>query len=182
MEEKKETEKKESWLNYLALATVIVALGATLSTLRVGSFSNRSILRQTQASDQWAYYQAKSIKGYLYELQKEKLELELKLLGTTGSRNTIDEYEQKIQLYGKKIKKYDEEKGEIQKEAKGLEEQRDVAVKHSMAFGYAVILFQLSILLSSIAALMKKPRVWYLGLILGAVGAVYFANGFWLFL
>jgi hypothetical protein len=58
MEEKKESEKKEGWLNYLALATVIVALGATLSTLRVGSFSNRSILRQTQASDQWAYYQA----------------------------------------------------------------------------------------------------------------------------
>jgi hypothetical protein len=78
MEEKKETEKKEGWLNYLALATVIVALGATLSTLRVGSFSNRSILRQTQASDQWAYYQAKSIKGYLYDILKEKLELELR--------------------------------------------------------------------------------------------------------
>lgn len=182
MEEKKEAEKKETWLNYLALATVILALGATLSTLRVGSFSNRSILRQTQASDQWAYYQAKSIKGYLYELQREKLELELKLLGDTGPRNTLNEYEQKIQGYGKKIKKYDEEKTEIQKEAKGLEEQRDLAVRHSMAYGYAVILFQLSILLSSIAALMKKPRVWYLALILGAAGAVYFANGFWLFL
>jgi hypothetical protein len=182
MEEKKETEKKEGWLNYLALATVIVALGATLSTLRVGSFSNRSILRQTQASDQWAYYQAKSIKGYLYELQKEKLELELKVLGNTGPKITVEEYGQKIQSYDKKIKKYDEEKAEIQKEAKGLEEQRDVAVKHSMAFGYAVILFQLAILLSSIAALMKKPRVWYLGLVLGVVGAFYFANGFWLFL
>jgi hypothetical protein len=45
-----------------------------------------------------------------------------------------------------------------------------------------VILFQLAILLSSIAALMKKPRVWYLGLVLGVVGAFYFANGFWLFL
>ena len=82
----------------------------------------------------------------------------------------------------KKIRKYDEEKAEIQKEAKSLEEQRDVAVKHSLAFGYAVILFQLAILLSSIAALMKKPRVWYLGLVLGVVGAFYFANGFWLFL
>jgi len=182
MEEKKETEKKEGWLNYLALATVIVALGATLSTLRVGSFSNRSILRQTQASDQWAYYQAKSIKGYLYELQKEKLELELKVLGNTGPKNTVEEYGQKIQSYDKKIKKYDEEKAEIQKEAKSLEEQRDVAVNHSLAFGYAVILFQLSILLSSIAALMKKPRVWYLGLVLGVAGAFYFANGFWLFL
>jgi len=182
MEEKKEAEKKERWLSYLALTTVMLALGATLSTLRVGSFSNRSILRQTQASDQWAYYQAKSIKGYLYELQKEKLELELKLLGETGSRNTVDEYQQKIRSYDKKIKRYDEEKAEIQKEARGLEEQRDVAVKHSMAFGYAVILFQLSILLASIAALMKKPRVWYLGLALGVAGAFYFANGFWLFL
>jgi hypothetical protein len=45
-----------------------------------------------------------------------------------------------------------------------------------------VILFQLSILLSSIAALMKKPRVWYLGLVLGVAGAFYFANGVWLFL
>jgi len=182
MEEKKEAEKKERWLSYLALTTVMLALGATLSTLRVGSFSNRSILRQTQASDQWAYYQAKSIKGYLYELQKEKLELELKLLGETGSRNTVDEYQQKIRSYDKKIKRYDEEKAEIQKEARDLEVQRDVAVKHSLAFGYAVILFQLSILLASIAALMKKPRVWYLGLALGVAGGFYFANGFWLFL
>ena len=54
-------EKKETWLNYLALITVIIALGATLSTLRVGSFSSGSILKQTQASNQWSYFQAKSI-------------------------------------------------------------------------------------------------------------------------
>ena len=52
---------------------------------------------------------------------------------------------------------------------------------HSQAFGVAVILLQLAILLSSIAALMKKKMVWYLALIFGAVGAVYFANGFYLF-
>ncbi len=30
-------EKKERWLNYCALITVLLALGATLSTLRMGS-------------------------------------------------------------------------------------------------------------------------------------------------
>ncbi|MBI4964682.1 MAG: DUF4337 domain-containing protein [Desulfomonile tiedjei] len=175
-------ENKDKWLNYLATATVLFALGATLSTLRVGSYSNRSILRQTQASNQWAYYQAKSIKSYLYELQKEKLEIDLKQMRATAPSDLLQEYEKKIQSYDKKLKTYEEEKAEIQREARSLEGQRDVAVLHSQAFGLAVILLQLSILLSSIAALMKKKPVWYLGLVLGAVGAVYFANGFWLFM
>lgn len=74
-------DKKEPWLNYLALTTVILAVCATLSTFKGGGFSTRSVLSQTHAANQWAYYQSKSIKGYLYELQKEKLELELKALG-----------------------------------------------------------------------------------------------------
>ncbi len=32
-------EKKEKWLNYLALATVILAVCATLSTFKGGGFS-----------------------------------------------------------------------------------------------------------------------------------------------
>jgi hypothetical protein len=44
-----------------------------------------------------------------------------------------------------------------------------------------VIFLQIAILLSSIAALMKKKPVWFLGLITGAFGLFYFANGFWLF-
>jgi hypothetical protein len=58
-------EKKEPWLNYLALTTVVFAVCATLSTFKGGGFSTRSVLNQSYAADQWAYYQAKSIKGYL---------------------------------------------------------------------------------------------------------------------
>ena len=175
-------EKKERWLNYCALITVLLALGATLSTLRMGSFTNRSILRQTQASDQWAFYQSKSIKGYLYELNKDKMELDLKLLGDNPPQDKAEKYSTLIQNYAKKLKKYELEKAEIKKEAEDLEKQRDVAIKHGQAFGVAVILLQLSILLSSIAALMKKPAVWVIGLILGAVGTVCFLNGFFMFL
>jgi hypothetical protein len=57
-----------------------------------------------------------------------------------------------------------------------------VSIKHGQAFGVAVIWLQLAILLSSIAALMKKPSVWAVGLVLAVVGLLFFLNGFFLFL
>ena len=175
-------EKKEPWLNYLALTTVILAVCATLSTLKGGGFSTRSVISQAQASDQWSYYQAKSIKGYIYDLQKEKLEMELKSLRAGVSRTVVAEYEKKIDSYGQKVKKYDEDKEEIKKKAEDLEKQRDDAQKHSSAFGLAAMFLQIAILLSSIAALMKKKLFWLLGLAAGCFGLVSFLNGFFSFM
>ncbi len=174
-------EKKEPWLNYLALTTVVLAVCATLATFKGGGYSTKSVLSQTRASDQWAYYQAKSLKGYLYELQKDKLQLELKALPPKDSLPARNEYESKIAEYGKKIKKYEEERNAIQNEAKKLEAARDDAQKHAQAFGIAVIFLQIAILLSSIAALMKKKYLWVVGIVVGACGIVYFVNGFLLF-
>ena len=55
-------EPKEKWLNYLALTTVILAVCATLSTFKGAGYSTRAVLSQSQATNQWAYYQAKGIK------------------------------------------------------------------------------------------------------------------------
>ncbi|HEY6873663.1 MAG TPA: DUF4337 domain-containing protein [Geobacteraceae bacterium] len=172
-------EKKEPWLNWLALTTVILAVCATLATFKGGGFSTRSVMSQTRASDQWSFYQAKSIKGYIYEMQKDKLELELKGMGAKSPQ--AGDYRQKIEEYGKKVAKYEGEKAAIQKDAKNFEEVRDEAQKHSQAFGIAVIFLQIAILLSSIAALLKKKLVWLLGLAVGIAGIVSFANGFFLF-
>jgi len=106
-------EPKEKWLNYLALTTVILAVCATLSTFKGAGYSTRSVLSQTQAANQWAYYQSKSIKGYLYEIQKESLELESKKDKVRGSKALAIEYEKKIAMYTQKINKYDEEKAVI---------------------------------------------------------------------
>ncbi len=171
-------EKKEPWLNYLALSTVVLAVCATLSTFKAGGYSTRSVMSQTQASDQWAYFQSKSIKGYLYEMSKERLELELKSRSGVGEA----EYAKKIDEYGRKIAKYDGEKAQIQMEAKRFEKVRDDAQRHGQAFGIAVIFLQIAILLSSIAALLKQKMVWLLGLAVGVVGIVSFINGFILFM
>jgi hypothetical protein len=174
-------DKKEPWLNYLALSTVILAVCATLSTFKGGGYSTRSVMSQTQASDQWAFFQAKSIKSYIYEMQKDKLELDLKAMEVKAPAPVVEEFRKRIAEYGKKIAKYEGEKDDIQKEAKRFEQVRDDAQKHGQAFGIAVIFLQIAILLSSIAALIKKKPVWVLGMAIGIAGIVCFANGFLLF-
>jgi hypothetical protein len=123
-----------------------------------------------------------SIKGYLYELQKEKLELELKAMGSKVPKSVLEEYEKKIEFYSKNIKRYDEEKAQIQRDARNFEAVRDDSQKHAQIFGVAVIFLQIAILLSSIAALMKKKILWMVGLIVRFCGVNYFINGFFLFL
>ena len=175
-------EKKDPWLNYLALSTVILAVCATLSTFKGGGYSTRSVMSQAQASDQWAYFQSKSIKSYIYEMQKDKLDLEMKAAGTKFPSTVVEAYTKRLADYGQKISKYDAEKTEIQKEAKKFESIRNDAQRHSQIFGIAVIYLQIAILLSSIAALIKKKPVWFLGVGIGLIGIIYFANGFFLFM
>jgi hypothetical protein len=175
-------EKKEPWLNYLALTTVIFAVCATLSTLKGGGFGSRAMMSQAQASDQWSYFQSKSIKGYVYELQREKFEMDMKASKSGAARSLASEYQKKIDGYAEKIKKYDTEKEEIKKKAEELEKVRDEAQRHSGAFGLAAMFLQIAILLSSIAALMKRKLFWFLGMAAGCFGLVYFFNGFILFM
>ena len=175
-------EKKETWLNYLALSSVIIAVCASLSTFRGSSYSTRTVLSQTQASDQWAYYQAKSVKANLYEIQKQELEIELALLPQAKGAGLRQSYERRIADYAQRIERYNNEKAEIERTARSLESTREHALAHGQSFGVAVIFLQIAILLLSIAALMKKKPVWFVGLATGAVGFVYFLNGFWVFL
>ncbi|HEY6095982.1 MAG TPA: DUF4337 domain-containing protein [Gallionellaceae bacterium] len=175
-------EKKETWLNYLALTTVILAVCATLSTFKGGGFSTRSVMSQSQASDQWAYFQSKGIKAYMYQMQLDRLEVELNGMQKSASKEMRDGYSRMIDDYRKRVEKYEKEKAEIETKARDLEKIRDESQLHSKAFGMAVIYLQIAILLSSIAGLLKKKPVWYGGLATGVVGLVYFADGFLVFL
>lgn len=175
-------EKKNDWLNYLALTTVIFAVCATLSTFKGGGYSTKSVITQAQASDEWAYYQSKGIKSYIYQLQAEKLELDLLSLESAKNSKLAGLYTEKIADYKKKIDKYEKDKAESQQKAKALESVRDEAQIHSKAFGIAVIYLQIAILLSSIAGLLKKRVIWLGGVVTGLVGLIYFIDGFVLFI
>ena len=175
-------EKKDKWLNYLALTTVIFAVFATLATFNGGKFSTRAVLSQNRASSKWSHYQAKSLKGYLYEIQKDKLELELKEKGVELPPKIADDYKKNISYYAAKIAKYEDEKKEIAGEALQLEKLRDDSQVHSRHFGYAIIFLQIAILMSGIAGFIKTKYLWVLGIVLGALGIILFFQSFWLFM
>ena len=171
-------DKKEPWLNLLALTTVILAVCATLATFKGGGYSTKAVLSQSLASDQWAYYQAKGIKFNLYELEGIRLQREIQL----APKPALPLLEKDLADIRKKTAKYDAERAEIQKVARGYEDVKAEAQRHGRVFGLAVIFLQIGILLSSIAALLKQKPVYYLGLVVGLVGIAYFANGFFLWL
>jgi hypothetical protein len=174
--------KKEKWLTYMAITTILIAVAATLSTFKGGGFSTRSLLNQTLASDQWAFYQSKSIKGYIYDMRRENLELQVASLEKQkGNEALVKKYNSLMEDYTQKVKNYESEKETINKTATSFESLRDECKRHSEKFGIGVIFLQISILLSSIATLSKKKFVWICGLILGAIGIFYFIDGFFLF-
>ena len=172
----------------LAVATALIAtVGAIfaymggLAQLNAGLYKNESAIKKTEAANQWAFYQAKSMKSDLYALAKASTELEQQALPAGASRSLTEAYARRADEYAKRVARYDQEKAQIQSDARAQEKIRDDAQKHGGIFGIAVIFLQISILLSSIAALLKKKPVWILGLAVGLAGIVYFLDGFFLF-
>ena len=79
-EEEKKKDNGEKKLSdrqtkLVALTALLLAICATFSSLKAGGLSNAAILAQSQASDQWAYYQAKSLKENTYKVQMDAIKL-----------------------------------------------------------------------------------------------------------
>lgn len=159
-------EQDAGWVRYLSISTAIIAVCAALATLLSSNYSNsallsknEAILAQSKASDQWNYYQAKGIKKNIYEafnLQKPDPTL----------KSEID--------------RYATEQKDIQKQAQDFEVQvaelnhhsEQALEKHHQA-AVGVTLFQISIALSAMAALLRKRRFWLLSLSGSLIGLVF---------
>jgi hypothetical protein len=146
-----------SWVGQVALSAAILAVLAAVAALSAGHHANEAMLEQMQATDNWAYYQAKGIKGSLVETKLELL--------TALSKEPVE-------AERKKIEKYKEEQKEI--EDKAHEEERSSAehMRRHVIFAYSVTSFQIAIAMSAIAVLSRKKVLWYGGLVLGVVGAL----------
>lgn len=173
-----EHEKAASpvWIRYLSLATAIIAVVAAVASLESGSNSNEAILEksdamlsQAQASDQWAFFQAKGVKAAIAASQADAL---------------VESKPDAATLLHKKAADYAAEAATIQVEARRLEEKRDEANRacsdlmvHHHRFAIAVTLLQIAIALSAIAALTRRKPLWYLGLGVGGAGFLMFLAG-----
>jgi len=178
--EKKEEQKSEAiikdrWTRWVALTTTILAVCAAFSSMKGGGYSTKVQLWTTKESNQWQYYQAKSIKKYLMQLQSDSFKAQEMTESNSGKKEFLAK---KMKGYEEKIKQYEGEEKEITEGAKKLSAEQEDFKAHGGQFGQAVMLLQVAIMLSSIAALLKKPALWYVGLAFGLAGIVYMINGF----
>jgi len=173
-------ERRAHWIVYLSFTTALIAVLAAIASLESGTYSNEALLEkneallaQTKASDQWAYYQAKSVKGTIYASQ------------AAAAQGSNPELASKAK---QEAARYAAEEEEISKAAKELEKEvkedgvrSNKSMEHHHRFAYAVTMFQISIALAAVAALSRQKFVWFAGLVGAVLGFVYFLDGFQLF-
>ncbi len=172
---------KERWLSWLALSTAFMAVISAVTTMYMGKFSSKAVLVQGQETNQWAYYQAKSIKSHTFDMQKQALELQLLVQGRGMTPEVQGKFTGKIRDYDKEVKRYEAEKKEIKAKADELAETRLKAQHMGGNFGYGLLFVQIAIMMTSIASLMKKKPLWYFGLAAMLGWLFFFLDAIYLF-
>jgi hypothetical protein len=169
-------EKKETWIQLVALTTTILAVLAAIASLRASSYSTKLQLATTREANQWAYYQAKSIKEHSYAINRDIL-TSVRLLETKNPK-AHNFLTAKIKEYEGEIARYDKEKKEIKQGAEDIIKEQEVYKTKNGNFAVAVMLLQIAIMCSAVGALIKKKLLWLVGLIMGGWGIYYFVMGF----
>lgn len=131
-------------------------------------YKNEAVLRRTEASDQWAFYQAKSNKQHLAELAA--------VIAPPDKRAG----------YEAEVERYKQEKKEIQARAEALEAQtkrfnelseRALHPHHRLAL--ATTLVQISISIAAITVLTRKRWLFWASGVAAAIGGALWVSA-WL--
>src|SRR4029077_10012709 len=80
--------------------------------------------------------------------------------------------------YTKEVEHYESDIGDVSKEAKNLEDERDVTVRQADRFDGGEALLEIGLVICSITLLTKKKFFWIGGVLIGAMGIALAATGF----
>jgi hypothetical protein len=164
-------------LRAIALSTALFAALAAVAALKAGATVNEALVLKTEAtrlqaeaSDQWAYYQAKGIKAATAEASRTSW--------LAIAKEPPPEYAEKEKRYGEEQKEIDKKAREFEKQRDEKSREADELLHHHHGFANTVALFQVAIALGAVAALTKNRAVWTGSLLLGVAAMVLFAVTF----
>src|SRR5277367_5739078 len=105
------------------VAASMAVIAAALAVVSVFGqlYANEELLAQQKSSDQWAFYQAKSIRRYESEVARDIFK-----------HMTGEQAAQSSEAYSKNAEKYEKEGDEIQNEAKKLGEESDLKGRQAL--------------------------------------------------
>ncbi len=191
-EDRAEEEASERFRSRAALAISVLAVLLAIASLGGDNAGEEIITSNIQASDTWAFYQAKNIRQTANRLAADGLEANLLLHGSAMSEEARSDLAGKVQKYRATADRYENEpdpaapddplrgegKQQLSAKARSLEARRDRAQEQDASFDYSSILFQIAIVLGSVAILAASRRVLTISLALGAVATLLMLNGF----
>jgi Domain of unknown function (DUF4337) len=160
-----EIEKvKEPFDKKVAATMAILAAFLAVVSVLGHIMTTEELLLQQKASDQWSYYQAKSIRRYQSEVARD-------LFTGMNLNNQSAQYQKNAEKY----KKDDED---ITKEAQGLEGESHLRGRQALGFHFGEVFLEFSIVLASLAILTKREFLWYACILSGTIGVVVAATVF----
>jgi hypothetical protein len=173
------TEKAErSFSRRVALVTAVYAVVLAIASLGGNNAMKEMLLAQQQASDQWAFYQAKVIREHQYRAQKPRLEAEVADRAAGLRPEARQRYEELLKRFADEEKRYGAEKKDIEKGAKKLELERDRNRDKDPYFDYAEVLLQIAIVMASVSILAASRPMFFFSLVLALCGALLTVNGY----
>ena len=146
------------WISWVALSTAILAVLAAITGLLSGMHANEAMMDQIEASDQWNFYQAKSIKASVLDAKMS--------LATVADENDRE-----------KAARYEEEQSKIRSEAEHNHSEAKSNFHQHEVFARGVTMFQIAIAVAAISALTKRRRFWIVSLLFGVAGCVFLILG-----
>jgi hypothetical protein len=168
-----EAASRRHWVDHAARTTAVLAVLAAVSSGQYANQFSRTILAQAEASDQWSYYQAKSIKGHLVTEQAKVLRA-MALTRPEGSA-PLDKLRMEEEAA---IKKYEHDMADARIKAESIEAQKRLHEKQGDWFQGAFIVLQAGVVLCTVAASSRRKELWFIAIALGIAGLAVVGCGF----
>ena len=180
--EELEEKSRNSFGKKVALFTAIYAVILAICALGGNNSMKEMLLAQQEASNQWAYYQAKNIREYLNKIEKDRLETQIVERGDTMKPAALKHYKAEIQKVSAEETRLSQDKQAILVEAKKQEHERDVNRAKDPYFDFGEALLQIAIVMSSVAIIAGSRHVFFFSIGAAVLGSLITLNGFLLFI
>lgn len=140
---------KEPFDKMVAVTMAIIAALLAVDGVMAHLLTTEELLLQSKASDQWSYYQAKSIRRYNSEIAADV------------ARGFHEEAADLVLKYKGNIEKYKKEADEVSDKAKEFEAESRMKGDQAHRLDYGEVFLELGIVLASLAILAKRSFFWY---------------------
>ncbi len=167
-----------------------VFVGVMGMLLAIASLGGEASMKDTinaniRASDTYSFYQAKYLRQTSYQIAVDALQNQL-LLEPTLPAEARDHITKQIEDYRAMIASYESDaakgngKKELLERAKDNEHERDLAQRKDLNFDYSRALYEIAIVLGSVAIVAASPALVWLCGGLALVATILSMNGFFL--